>query len=90
VPGPALQPKEVLWEYGQRRHGYVRGVLPDGKPYPGNQKWRADDIKAAQRHSGGANYVFMDGHVKWYRPDQVKCSDTECWWSREDEAATKK
>jgi prepilin-type processing-associated H-X9-DG protein/prepilin-type N-terminal cleavage/methylation domain-containing protein len=21
------------------------------------------------RHSGGSNYVFCDGHVKWYKPD---------------------
>jgi len=23
------------------------------------------------RHSGGANYAFADGHVKWLKPDQV-------------------
>jgi len=29
------------------------------------------------RHSGGANYAFVDGHVKWYRPGQIygQCSE---------------
>lgn len=25
---------------------------------------------AGDRHNGGANYAFADGHVKWLRPDQ--------------------
>ena len=25
----------------------------------------------ATRHGGGANYLFADGHVKWYRPQQL-------------------
>ena len=25
----------------------------------------------ATRHGGGANYLFADGHVKWYRPEQL-------------------
>lgn len=28
------------------------------------------------RHSGGANYSFIDGHVKWFRPEQM--SEVEC------------
>ena len=53
------------------------------KTFGGFDKFK-EQFKAASRHSGGCNYVFMDGHVKWYRPDQVKCTDTECWWSEED------
>ncbi|HEX8463057.1 MAG TPA: H-X9-DG-CTERM domain-containing protein [Abditibacterium sp.] len=26
---------------------------------------------AAQRHQDGANYLFGDGHVKWFRPEQL-------------------
>ncbi|MBC8142673.1 MAG: prepilin-type N-terminal cleavage/methylation domain-containing protein [Armatimonadetes bacterium] len=25
-------------------------------------------VKGAVRHSGGANYAFVDGHAKWHRP----------------------
>lgn len=25
----------------------------------------------AERHQGGANYLFGDGHVKWHRPEQL-------------------
>lgn len=30
---------------------------------------------AARRHLEGANYLFADGHVKWYRPDKITCDD---------------
>jgi prepilin-type processing-associated H-X9-DG protein len=35
------------------------------------------------RHTDGANYLFMDGHVKWQKPDQVKCGPGSggCHWS---------
>ncbi|GAB4458749.1 MAG: hypothetical protein OHK0029_20360 [Armatimonadaceae bacterium] len=31
---------------------------------------------SSSRHSGGANYAFVDGHAKWYRPERVfgQCS----------------
>jgi prepilin-type processing-associated H-X9-DG protein len=29
-------------------------------------------IVSSQRHSSGANYAFLDGHVKWLRPERVK------------------
>lgn len=84
--------QEVLWRWGDDKHGFVRALLPDGSPWPGTRKDSnsPEGAKAAARHSGGANYVFMDGHVKWYRPQQVKCEDTECWWSKEDEAARRR
>jgi len=30
-----------------------------------------DGAPASERHSDGANYSFLDGHVKWYRPGQI-------------------
>ena len=33
--------------------------------------------KGWTRHSGGANYAFCDGHVKWYRPEQVLPADAK-------------
>ncbi|MBC8142818.1 MAG: DUF1559 domain-containing protein [Armatimonadetes bacterium] len=29
-------------------------------------------IPSSQRHSGGANYGFVDGHAKWYKPENIK------------------
>ena len=31
----------------------------------------------ATRHQGGANYSFIDGHVKWFKPEQLN-SDEKC------------
>lgn len=33
--------------------------------------WIADQNSPAYRHIVGANYAFLDGHVKWLKPDQV-------------------
>ncbi len=30
-----------------------------------------DDYKSLIRHTNGGNYVFADGHSKWFRPDQT-------------------
>ncbi|MFP3905158.1 MAG: H-X9-DG-CTERM domain-containing protein, partial [Armatimonadota bacterium] len=40
---------------------------------------------AARRHNGGCNYCFVDGHVKWLKPEAAKCEPGECWWSAEGE-----
>lgn len=29
----------------------------------------------AVRHQGGSNYGFVDGHTRWYRPDQVAAAE---------------
>ena len=39
------------------------------KNYPGN------------RHSGGANVLFVDGHVGWYRQEDLINADEETWWN---------
>ncbi len=33
--------------------------------------WLTDRNSPAWRHRGGANYVFVDGHIKWLRPNEV-------------------
>jgi prepilin-type processing-associated H-X9-DG protein len=33
--------------------------------------WRKSTDSPAKRHKGGANYTFLDGHVKWLKPEQV-------------------
>ncbi|MBC8137585.1 MAG: DUF1559 domain-containing protein, partial [Fibrella sp.] len=35
-----------------------------------HEEWEKDHIAKA-RHTGGANYLFADGHAKWYRFEQT-------------------
>ncbi len=36
--------------------------------------WRGEEPSPAKRHLDGANYAFVDGHVKWFRPTQITSS----------------
>ena len=38
----------------------------------------------AVRHLEGANYAFVDGHVKWYRPETVRPGNADCSTSPTD------
>ena len=59
---------------------YCDGPANDGQHvWPGRPtEWVNDatNQKAETRHSGGVNYTLGDGHVKWYRPDQLKSTLT--------------
>lgn len=35
------------------------------------ESWRTSSDSPAKRHLDGANYAFIDGHVKWLKPEQV-------------------
>ena len=41
---------------------------------PASSGWFDNSLNPAsvRRHLDGANYSFVDGHVKWYRPESVK------------------
>jgi prepilin-type N-terminal cleavage/methylation domain-containing protein/prepilin-type processing-associated H-X9-DG protein len=48
--------------------GYYVDSSLDGPVYP-----------AATAHSGGSNYIFCDGHIKWLRPEQTVVSDGQTY-----------
>lgn len=48
------------------------GVFADDPAYPGgNCGYPTFTRTAGKRHLEGANYVFCDGHAKWYRPTSI-------------------
>jgi prepilin-type N-terminal cleavage/methylation domain-containing protein/prepilin-type processing-associated H-X9-DG protein len=60
-------------------------VLCDGPTNDGQHVWPgpptewvndATNQRSQTRHAGGANYSFVDGHSKWYRPEQPKSTYT--------------
>ncbi len=46
--------------------------------------WKSDENSPAQRHLGGANYAFVDGHVKWFKPEKISAQSP----NRKDFVAT--
>jgi prepilin-type N-terminal cleavage/methylation domain-containing protein/prepilin-type processing-associated H-X9-DG protein len=44
---------------------------------------------APQRHSGGSNYMFADGHAKWYRLEQTLNEGSFLWGKRVYSAGNK-
>lgn len=41
----------------------------------GNLWYGANTV--SRRHSGGSNMAFVDGHMKWYRPEQVAAQNLQ-------------
>jgi prepilin-type processing-associated H-X9-DG protein len=63
--------------YQSNNPGFIRGVNPP-KYYGGKQD------QGAFLHNGGASYIFVDGHAKWHRPEQIPCTKEKCWWAVEN------
>jgi len=36
---------------------------------------------AGKRHNDGSNWLFCDGHSKWNKPADIKCTAGNCQWS---------
>jgi prepilin-type N-terminal cleavage/methylation domain-containing protein/prepilin-type processing-associated H-X9-DG protein len=59
-------PSNTLLIGDSLRGGASNNMGPDGSLTP----W-SPTAEFAIRHSGGANYAFVDGHVKWLRPEVI-------------------
>ena len=95
VPAPASTLAFVEWPYDQAASNWPQNPICYAamvqQMYDGDlgDWWGAGGITNAQRpknqphHSGGWNYVFADGHVKWQKPTQTiaKGADIYNIWS---------
>ncbi len=77
VPYPA----QAITLFETWKVGTLHNYLPDGSlnfPYfwwaIGAEWWGSrcwTNTEEQERHSGGGNYAFLDGHAKWVRPEQT-------------------
>lgn len=63
APGASNNPTGVPYDTNV---SFFNNLTPDQQAQE-----RASGV-SSMRHSGGANYMFLDGHAKWYQPDRVK------------------
>ena len=54
------------------------GGFVDGDPELDTALGYVRTDAAGRRHTDGANYSFVDGHVKWMRPTNVTCTAAKC------------
>ncbi len=62
---------------------YCSECWPTAGPCTPSRTWGALGV----RHNGGGNYIFCDGHVKWYRPDTIRGArgaGVEMWGHHDD------
>jgi prepilin-type N-terminal cleavage/methylation domain-containing protein/prepilin-type processing-associated H-X9-DG protein len=57
--------------YGPR---LVNGVQPSYAPNTDGCSFPATVYGESERHLDGSNFSFVDGHVKWYRPEKIQAT----------------
>lgn len=69
--------RAVVWDH-RRTPGcadttnYTANPRPPFLPFEGIS---GSETHYPTRHSGGCNFLFYDGHVKWYRPSMLRVSN---------------
>jgi prepilin-type N-terminal cleavage/methylation domain-containing protein/prepilin-type processing-associated H-X9-DG protein len=58
---------------GPGNKGWNTWALPPDHPLQTNKAWSTG---GSRRHNGAGNYLFVDGHVKTYRPEQITTTMT--------------
>jgi prepilin-type N-terminal cleavage/methylation domain-containing protein/prepilin-type processing-associated H-X9-DG protein len=59
---------------GLGNNGGATWTLPPDHSMQKNKAWR---LGSSMRHSGGGNYLFVDGHVKGYTPEAIRTNNTD-------------
>ena len=62
APGASNNPANVVYDTNV---SFFNNLTPD-------QQAQEKSNISSLRHSGGANYAFLDGHVKWVQPEKIK------------------
>ena len=67
---------------------WIKDVVPGAEDDAGFNRLLQQDY-GCRRHGGKANYAFADGHVSLYNANDIRCDESECWWSLRLNAHTK-
>ena len=88
-----LNDQEGGWEWSGKDISQVKYpsqciMIADSGPYNGGESPGCSVISrnyqampVGDRHSGGANVLFVDGHVGWYLKDFLDSADAGTWWN---------
>lgn len=68
---------------------WIKDIVDGAEDEPGFNRLLQDDY-GCRRHEGKANYVFADGHRGLYNANDIRCDETECWWSLQLNAHSRK
>lgn len=90
-------PSKLIW-FGDGGSGtamwsddnwWIKDVVDGAEDDAGFNRLLQDDY-GCRRHGGKANYVFADGHRGLYGANDIPCNTSECWWSLQLDAHSRR